>query len=117
MYSKNLLLTMRSRSTFDNFAEKFKTDNYISPVIKAKNFEEEKLNMKMPVIILMSPFLDQNVGSVSRGMLNFGMSELRIVEPRCDHLSKDARTLAVGSFEVLEQAKIYSTLEEAIGDL
>ena len=116
MYTKNSFLTMRSRSTFDNFEEKFKTDNYVSPVIKAQKREEE-INMPMPVIILMSPFLDQNVGSVSRGMLNFGMSELRIVEPRCDHLSKDARTLAVGSFEVLEQAKIYPTLEEAVGDL
>ena len=74
MYTKNSFLTMRSRSTFDNFEEKFKTDNYVSPVIKAQKREEE-INMPMPVIILKSTFLDQNVGSVSRGMLIFGMSE------------------------------------------
>lgn len=38
--------------------------------------------IEMPAIILVSPFLDRNVGSVSRAMLNFGMSELRLVDPK-----------------------------------
>ena len=50
--------------------------------------------IKVPCIILVNPFLDQNVGSVSRAMLNFGLHELRVVDPRCDILSDQARALA-----------------------
>lgn len=73
--------------------------------------------IKMPVIILVNPFLDANVGSASRAMLNFGMSELRIVDPRCDILSESAQALAAGSIEVLKNAKIFPTLKECVSDL
>lgn len=65
----------------------------------------------MPAIILVSPFVDMNVGSVSRAMLNWNLCDLRIVNPECDILSEGAKTLAVGSVELLENAKIYSTLK------
>jgi tRNA/rRNA methyltransferase len=71
----------------------------------------------MPCIILVNPFLDANIGSVSRAMLNFGLTELRIVSPECDHLSEKSRALAVGSFEILENAKIFSSLSECVSDL
>ena len=73
--------------------------------------------MKMPVIILVNPFDPQNVGSVSRIMLNWGMTELRVVDPRCDVLSDEAKRLAVGSVKVLENAKIFSSLQECVSDL
>jgi TrmH family RNA methyltransferase len=50
-------------------------------------------------------------------MLNFGMHDLRLVQPRCDHLSENARALAAGSVEVLENARVFDTLEECIADL
>jgi TrmH family RNA methyltransferase len=71
----------------------------------------------MPCIILVNPFLDQNVGSVARAMLNFGLTELRVVSPECDILSESARALSVGAHEVLENAKIYTTLSDCISDL
>ena len=71
----------------------------------------------MPAIILVEPFSDANIGSCSRAMLNFGMTDLRIVNPQVNHLSDTAKMLAVGSFEILENAKIYDTLESAISDL
>ena len=37
-------------------------------------------DVRMPCVILVSPFVDGNVGSVSRCMLNWGLSELRIGE-------------------------------------
>ncbi len=77
----------------------------------------QRSTIQMPCVILMSPFLDANVGSVSRTMLNFGLHDLRIVNPRCDILSEAARTLAVGSVELLENAKIFNTLQESIADL
>jgi tRNA/rRNA methyltransferase len=73
--------------------------------------------VKMPVIILVQPYLDQNVGSVSRCMLNWGLSELRIIDPQCDIYSDQARALAVGSVELLQNAKIYQTLDECVKDL
>lgn len=73
--------------------------------------------IRMPCVILVNPFLDANVGSVSRAMLNFGLHELRVVNPECNILSETATTLAVGSVEVLRNAKVYSSLEDCISDL
>jgi hypothetical protein len=39
------------------------------------------------------------------------------VDPKCDILSDTARTLAVGSVELLENAKIFATLEDCVKDL
>ena len=91
---------------------------YQQPETKALAYgEAAALDVKMPVIILVSPFLDKNVGSVSRAMLNFGLHELRVVDPRCDILSDDARALASGSVEILENAKVFATCEECLADL
>jgi tRNA C32,U32 (ribose-2'-O)-methylase TrmJ len=74
-------------------------------------------SIQMPVIILVNPYSEENIGSISRTMLNFGLSELRIVSPKCDILSPKARVLAVGSVELLENAKIYDTIEDSVSDL
>ena len=50
-------------------------------------------------------------------MLNFGLTELRIVDPRCDIKSESCVALAAGGIEVLENAKIYDTVENCIFDL
>ena len=50
-------------------------------------------------------------------MLNFGISELRLVHPQCDHLSEAARRRASGAVTVLEQAKVFATLPEAVADI
>lgn len=70
-----------------------------------------------PCIILVNPALDQNVGSVARAMLNFGVFELRVVNPSCDILSGAARGLASGADEVLENARIFTDLKSCIADL
>ena len=79
--------------------------------------KEHDKSIAMPSIILVTPFLDQNVGMVSRAMLNWGLTDLRLVNPVCNHLSDDARAIAVGSYEILEHAKLYPTLKEAVADL
>lgn len=76
-----------------------------------------ELGVAMPCIILVNPFLDSNVGSVARAMLNFGLTELRLVDPVCDFKSANARAIAAGAVEILENAKVYKTVEECIGDL
>ncbi len=50
-------------------------------------------------------------------MLNFGLGELRLVDPQCDHLSDAAKARASGGALVLERAKVYATLALATADL
>ena len=77
----------------------------------------KELNIKFPAIILVNPFLSQNVGSVARAMLNFGLSELRIVDPKCDILSDESIAIAAGAKEILENAQIFPDITSCIADL
>jgi len=74
------------------------------------------LNEEKLVVVLVEPQGELNVGSVARAMLNFGVSELRLVNPVADHLSRDARLMAVKAAPVLESAKCYSSLNDALAD-
>lgn len=50
-------------------------------------------------------------------MMNFGFHELRLVNPRVDHLGKEARDMAVTAKKtVLRTARKFKSLEEAIAD-
>lgn len=73
--------------------------------------------MKFPVILLSRPSLSQNIGAVARAMLNFGFHELRLIDPRADHLNADARALCADADAVLEQAKVFEDLSQAAFDL
>lgn len=63
-------------------------------------------------IILVEPLYQGNVGSVCRIMKNFGFSELRLVNP-CP-LGVEARAMSSHAADVLQSAKICSTIEEAV---
>jgi tRNA/rRNA methyltransferase len=69
-----------------------------------------------PAIILCGPQIPGNVGAVARAMANFGLSDLRLVNP-CDHLAEEARMFAAGATHVLEAARVYPDLAAAISDL
>ena len=69
-----------------------------------------------PVIVLVRPQLGQNIGKAARAMLNFGLTEMRLVAPRDGWPNPDAGPAASGADTVLEQAKVFSTVEEAIAD-
>ncbi len=57
-----------------------------------------------------------NIGSVCRAMLNFGFTDLRLVNPQADHLSLEARQMAVKAGHLLDAAKLFGSLEEALAD-
>lgn len=63
--------------------------------------------------ILVEPAVSENVGAAARAIKTMGFSQLVLVNP-CDFLSGPARWLAHGSGEILEQAKVFPTFEEAI---
>ena len=69
-----------------------------------------------PVIVLVRPQLGQNIGKAARAMLNFGLTEMRLVAPRDGWPNPDAGPSASGADVVLEQAEVFDTVEQAIAD-
>ena len=67
-------------------------------------------------VILVRPEHPGNVGATARAMKNMGYRSLHLVSPLCGHLTPEALKMAYGSKDVLEQARIHSTLAEAVAD-
>jgi tRNA/rRNA methyltransferase len=74
------------------------------------------LNTENIIIVLVEPQGPRNIGSVCRAMLNFNLVDLRLVNPQTDHLSHEARQMAVKATTVLEEAKLFASLEDALAD-
>ena len=70
-----------------------------------------------PVIVLVRPQLAENIGTAARAMLNCGLTELRLVRPRCGWPHAKAAAAATGADQVVASAKVFDRLEDAIGDL
>jgi len=71
---------------------------------------------KAPIIILVRPQLGENIGKAARAMLNFGLTELRLVSPRDGWPNPDAGPAASGADIVLERAQVYDSVAEATAD-
>jgi tRNA/rRNA methyltransferase len=69
-----------------------------------------------PIVILVEPQLGENIGAAARAMANFGLSQLRLVNPRQGWPNDKARMMATGAVQVLDQAMLYPTLAAAIAD-
>lgn len=74
------------------------------------------ISMQDIAIVLVEPQSPGNIGMVCRAMINFGASDLRLVNP-CAHLHPEAHKLAVGGAPLLGTARLYPTLEAALADL
>ena len=68
------------------------------------------------VIILVRPQLGQNIGKAARAMLNFGLTELRLVAPRDGWPNPDAGPAASGADVVLERAQVFDSVADATAD-
>lgn len=68
-------------------------------------------------IILVEPQLSENVGMAARAMMNCGLTSMRLVNPREDHLSQKAISASSNAEEILYNAKVFQTLDEAIEDV
>jgi tRNA/rRNA methyltransferase len=69
-----------------------------------------------PVIVLVRPQLGQNIGKAARAMLNFGLTEMRLVAPRDGWPNPEAGPSASGADVILEQAEVFGSAQEAIAD-
>src|SRR6476659_1377048 len=100
------------------FASRRSTRTSASPATSRKSPARSAMRAEPqpPVIVLVRPQLGQNIGKAARAMLNFGLTELRLVAPRDGWPNPDAGPSASGADVVLEQAKVFATVEEAIAD-
>jgi len=72
---------------------------------------------KIPTIILVEPQLGENVGMCARAIKNCGLSDLRVVAPRCAPQNEHALTAAAGARDVIEALTVYESLEDAAADI
>lgn len=71
-----------------------------------------------PVILLARPFAPGNIGAVARAMLNFGMSDLRLVAPLTQPwLTDEAQARACGAAPLLDEAQTFTDMPAATDDL
>jgi tRNA/rRNA methyltransferase len=66
--------------------------------------------------VLVRPQLGENIGKAARAMLNFGLTEMRLVAPRDGWPNPTAGPAASGADEVLAQARVFETTAEAVAD-
>lgn len=74
------------------------------------------MNLNNISIVLVESQGAGNIGSVCRAMMNFGFSDLRLVNPAVDHRSEEARRMAMKAGGLLTSARIFGTLTEALAD-
>ncbi len=69
-----------------------------------------------PIIVLVRPQLGENIGKAARAMLNFGLTEMRLVSPRDGWPNPSAGPAASGADIVLAQAQVFDSVAAATAD-
>ena len=72
--------------------------------------------LKNITLVLVRPQYAGNIGAVCRAMKNMGLTRLNLVSPEQDHQSAEARMMATSAKDILQKAKIFSSLEDALQD-
>ena len=67
-----------------------------------------------PIIILLEPQLEENIGAVARAMANFGLKNLAMVKG-CG-LADESYARSKSGRPILENSKRFETIEEAIAE-
>jgi tRNA/rRNA methyltransferase len=75
-----------------------------------------------PAVILVRPQLAVNIGMCARAMANFGLADLRLVNPRegwprSDAYREAAYSAAAGATGVLSAARVFPSVGSAVADL
>jgi tRNA/rRNA methyltransferase len=78
---------------------------------------DKQLIQDGPVVILVEPQLGENIGMVARAMANFGLAELRLVNPREGWPNERARAAASRADHVIDGVRVFAHVEEALTDL
>lgn len=70
-----------------------------------------------PSVILVEPQLADNIGMVARACANFGLDDLRLINPRDGWPNEKARIAASGANYIIDDAHAYQSLDDGISDL
>jgi tRNA/rRNA methyltransferase len=70
-----------------------------------------------PAIILCEPQLGENIGTTARAMANFGLWDLRLVNPRDGWPNERAIAAASRADHVIDKVRVFPTTEAAVADL
>ena len=70
-----------------------------------------------PAIVLCRPQLGENVGTAARAMLNFGLSDMRLVQPRFGWPNAKAVASSSGAHDILNHMQVHETVGETLGDI
>lgn len=75
------------------------------------------MTVPQPAFVLVRPQMGENIGAAARAMLNFGLTRMRLVDPRDGWPNPRAVAMASGAAgQVLDHAGIFATLDEAVAD-
>src|SRR5690606_968865 len=77
----------------------------------------ESAAVRGPVIILVEPQMGENIGMAARAMANFGLAEMRLVNPRDGWPNEKAEAASAGALHVLAGVRVFGSVEEAVADL
>lgn len=69
-----------------------------------------------PAVILVDPQMGENIGTTARAMLNFGLTDLRLVRPRDGWPNPRAVSAASGADIVLDKVRLFDKTEDAAAD-
>ena len=69
-----------------------------------------------PAFVLVRPQMGENIGAAARAMWNFGLDRMRIVAPRDGWPNEKATAMASGAGRLLDEAQLFDTFPEAVGD-
>ena len=75
--------------------------------------KKKSFNLK---VVLVEPNGALNVGSIARLCSNFDVKELRIVSPKCDIFSLEAKKMALKGQRYIDNCKIFNNIEQSIFD-
>ncbi|MBI3126368.1 MAG: RNA methyltransferase [Candidatus Tectomicrobia bacterium] len=67
-------------------------------------------------VVLVRPQGSGNIGAIARSMAHFGLERLRLVAPRGEAASLEARQMAMTAQPLLARAEHFASLREATGD-
>ena len=82
--------------------------------LKLRPGRDAHIDRPAPAIVLVAPQLGENIGAVARVMLNFGLTDLRLVAPRDGWPNEKAVAMASGAARVVEAAALTATTAEAL---
>jgi tRNA/rRNA methyltransferase len=71
----------------------------------------------VPSVILVEPQMGENIGAAARAMWNFGLHQMRIVNPRDGWPNPKAQAMSSGAGRVMDAVQVVDTTAEAVADL